>query len=222
MKIITPLNDQEITRLEHLLKQENAIDVSTLDGLFTALISGPELASPEEWLPVVFQKERWTGSDLDEFEELFKLLVRHMNGIESILSRAPESFEPIFMERDLHDMVDILVDRWCHGYMKGIQLRSELWKKNASELKEDIYPIMMFGTKSIRSLHDEFTKAQIDEWKSNIAQSARRIYAHWLKFRPPHEDTVRQPYIRESQKVGRNDLCSCGSGKKYKRCCGAH
>ncbi|RIL07071.1 MAG: YecA family protein, partial [Proteobacteria bacterium] len=22
-------------------------------------------------------------------------------------------------------------------------------------------------------------------------------------------------------KVGRNDLCTCGSGKKYKRCCGA-
>lgn len=24
----------------------------------------------------------------------------------------------------------------------------------------------------------------------------------------------------ESNKVGRNDLCPCGSGKKYKRCCG--
>ena len=26
---------------------------------------------------------------------------------------------------------------------------------------------------------------------------------------------------RHSAKVGRNDPCSCGSGKKYKRCCGA-
>jgi preprotein translocase subunit SecA len=25
----------------------------------------------------------------------------------------------------------------------------------------------------------------------------------------------------KSQKVGRNDLCPCGSGKKYKKCCGA-
>ena len=27
------------------------------------------------------------------------------------------------------------------------------------------------------------------------------------------------PYVREEPKIGRNELCSCGSGKKYKRCC---
>jgi SEC-C motif-containing protein len=29
------------------------------------------------------------------------------------------------------------------------------------------------------------------------------------------------PIKRETPKVGRNDLCPCGSGKKYKKCCGA-
>ena len=29
-----------------------------------------------------------------------------------------------------------------------------------------------------------------------------------------------EPYRRESPKVGRNDPCPCGSGKKYKKCCG--
>jgi hypothetical protein len=28
-----------------------------------------------------------------------------------------------------------------------------------------------------------------------------------------------RPIIRNSSKVGRNDLCKCGSGKKYKKCC---
>jgi len=28
------------------------------------------------------------------------------------------------------------------------------------------------------------------------------------------------PIVREEPKVGRNDLCPCGSGKKYKKCCG--
>jgi len=31
---------------------------------------------------------------------------------------------------------------------------------------------------------------------------------------------VRQPIVREEPKVGRNDPCSCGSGKKFKKCCG--
>jgi preprotein translocase subunit SecA len=31
----------------------------------------------------------------------------------------------------------------------------------------------------------------------------------------------RQPQKRAVKKVGRNDPCPCGSGKKYKKCCGA-
>ena len=27
------------------------------------------------------------------------------------------------------------------------------------------------------------------------------------------------PYVRLTEKVGRNDPCPCGSGKKYKKCC---
>lgn len=30
-----------------------------------------------------------------------------------------------------------------------------------------------------------------------------------------------EPYTRTTPKVGRNDPCSCGSGKKFKKCCGA-
>ena len=30
----------------------------------------------------------------------------------------------------------------------------------------------------------------------------------------------RVPYVRNSPKIGRNDPCSCGSGIKYKKCCG--
>ena len=32
---------------------------------------------------------------------------------------------------------------------------------------------------------------------------------------------VPQPYVREQPKVGRNEPCVCGSGKKFKKCCGS-
>ncbi len=32
---------------------------------------------------------------------------------------------------------------------------------------------------------------------------------------------INNPQTRDSPKVGRNDPCPCGSGKKYKKCCGA-
>ncbi len=33
------------------------------------------------------------------------------------------------------------------------------------------------------------------------------------------EETVRKPVVKDD-KIGRNDMCPCGSGKKYKKCCG--
>lgn len=33
------------------------------------------------------------------------------------------------------------------------------------------------------------------------------------------EMTKRKPVVRETKKVGRNEPCPCGSGKKYKKCC---
>ncbi len=36
----------------------------------------------------------------------------------------------------------------------------------------------------------------------------------------PEEPEVQVTFHRETPKVGRNDLCPCGSGKKYKKCCG--
>lgn len=35
------------------------------------------------------------------------------------------------------------------------------------------------------------------------------------------DDTVKKEPVRKGQKIGPNDPCPCGSGKKYKKCCGA-
>jgi preprotein translocase subunit SecA len=37
---------------------------------------------------------------------------------------------------------------------------------------------------------------------------------------PPPQDPAAQPFTRSTQKVGRNDPCPCGSGKKFKHCHG--
>ena len=35
-----------------------------------------------------------------------------------------------------------------------------------------------------------------------------------------HHHYSAEPIVRQSPKIGRNDPCSCGSQKKYKKCCG--
>ena len=34
------------------------------------------------------------------------------------------------------------------------------------------------------------------------------------------ETSKRKPVVNKNAKVGRNDPCPCGSGRKYKHCCG--
>lgn len=41
---------------------------------------------------------------------------------------------------------------------------------------------------------------------------------YWFESEMPEEKIV--PFHRESKKIGRNDPCPCGSGRKYKHCCG--
>ncbi|MDH3392897.1 MAG: preprotein translocase subunit SecA [Desulfobulbaceae bacterium] len=50
-------------------------------------------------------------------------------------------------------------------------------------------------------------------------REARRQQAMQLRH-GGEPDEQRQPHVREGDKVGRNTACPCGSGKKYKRCCG--
>ena len=64
------------------------------------------------------------------------------------------------------------------------------------------------------------------ERKDEVAPSTGGGAARTAKGSVPGEnpkeskDGNHTPYKRVTPKVGRNDLCPCGSGKKYKNCCG--
>ncbi|MBL8369352.1 MAG: SEC-C domain-containing protein, partial [Candidatus Accumulibacter sp.] len=53
------------------------------------------------------------------------------------------------------------------------------------------------------------------ECEEKLPQAVTEIYRFWVAQRSIK--TIR----RETPKVGRNDPCPCGSGKKFKKCCGA-
>ena len=52
------------------------------------------------------------------------------------------------------------------------------------------------------------------------ATNARQQSEQQAKMEKQLEQSIRTPQVREMPKVGRNDPCPCGSGKKYKQCCG--
>jgi len=73
-----------------------------------------------------------------------------------------------------------------------------------------------------------------EEMIKNIQEDSVKLLLHLNKERviqrekvaepveASHGDEPKKPVTRSSDKVGRNDPCPCGSGKKYKKCCGAN
>ena len=54
-----------------------------------------------------------------------------------------------------------------------------------------------------------------------LCDQAERILENNAYSGNPFMDVQKEmPYQREAPKIGRNDPCPCGSGKKYKKCCG--
>ncbi len=63
----------------------------------------------------------------------------------------------------------------------------------------------MFGTDEGLQEHHELSQFRKQDGK-------------WFFF--DAKDPSKQPIVRQEAKVGRNDPCPCGSGKKFKKCCG--
>lgn len=66
-----------------------------------------------------------------------------------------------------------------------------------------------FGMRTERETEKELTETQ-KQWQA-VMQSVDKM--------PDYDEPTPMPFVNEEEKVGRNDPCPCGSGKKYKKCC---
>jgi uncharacterized protein len=78
-------------------------------------------------------------------------------------------------------------------------------------------PIAAFTAEHDFYAHEHCNKQEVENLKNAITPNVREIHAHWLARRGDYAPAT--TVIRSEPKVGRNDPCPCGSGKKFKKCC---
>ena len=229
--LFEPLTDQELARLDEFLLNriddeasdriaaadgdEGILDLSELDGFLTALVSSPNVIVPSRWLPAMWGVEEPVWESAEKFQEIFGLIVRHQNAIAATLLHDPQAFEPMFGERDVEGKVYLIVDQWCHGYMRGVALDADAWSASEAHIQELLRPIRLWGTEEGWRRIDAMSDSDRARERSAVPQSVRALHKFWI------ERTALQsaPARRAAPKIGRNDPCPCGSGKKYKHCC---
>jgi len=103
---------------------------------------------------------------------------------------------------------------------EGIGLRGYGQKDPVREYQKEGYDLFMDMIQRIKEDTLEklcIVQIQREEEVEEIREQSRQDYIMNRGEDIAAPTTVR----RKNEKVGRNDLCPCGSGKKYKKCCGA-
>jgi uncharacterized protein len=223
------LADDELTALDGFLARVEGgciPNIEALDGFFAALACCPDLVMPSEYLAVIQSGETEDGDlvfeDMAEVKRFTGLVMRHWNHVNRQL-RHGEVYLPLVLENDAGKY---LANDWANGFLSGTHLRADIWGDlmNDEEHGGPLVPILALAYENhpdpeLRPFDEPIDDAKREELLVGAAAGVMRLYAHFLPQRDgylPEPGTV----TRRSRKIGRNEPCPCGSGKKYKKCCG--
>ena len=137
------------------------------------------------------------------------------------------------IEKDL--MLDTLDRHWKEHLIamdhlrQGIGLRGYAAKNPKQEYKREAFEMFSVMLENIKyDVVSMLSKIRIREEQDMPALQTRALPAD-MQFNHPDapsalgnqaEEPQQKPYIRDQKKIGRNEPCPCGSGKKYKLCHG--
>ncbi|MEI6721774.1 MAG: preprotein translocase subunit SecA [Betaproteobacteria bacterium] len=163
---------------------------------------------------------------------------------EAYAAKVPPGAEESYRQYERYIMLQILDSHWrehlaaLDHLRQGIHLRGYAQKNPKQEYKREAFEL--FGV-LIESVKLEVTRTLIAvQIKSEAALevpdappalenvsyqhadpvSAASQESVEASLAPPADEKAQQPFKRYNEKIGRNDPCPCGSGKKYKQCHG--
>jgi uncharacterized protein len=198
--------------------------LSELDGFLAGILVCPDLIMPSEWLPMVWGRGNKDAAPVfentNQAEQLVGLIMERYNAVVAELQRGGGHYEPLFDVDTRHN--EILWEIWIDGFGTALQLRPEAWIKvrggdgDALSALAGLVALVQIGRGE-----STLPKEQIDD----ITAKAPNLIPHYIETLNAWRisQQVGGQFRTEAPnfgKVGRNEPCPCGSGKKYKRCCG--
>jgi len=194
---------------------DSAMSFEMLDGFFTALVIGPEMVPPSEYLAEIWGTDdggspAWDGSEQAEY--FFALLMKHWNGIAA--RRAANAKHLPYIE---HFGEALPGEQWANGFLTGIEMRRDAWDPMFADRRADqiVLPILALSGDTPEEIIGRFTPEMRELILEQLPVTLQMIASYW---RDPQRAIPRREPAR-STKVGRNAPCPCGSGLKFKKCC---
>lgn len=241
------LNDSEFAELDDLLARTpeplQALDPVMLDGYLCGVLVQPRLLSRDEWLPAIFDYEGGRlpdDVDVQWLERVTALVTRRHTALGRSLAESGW-FDPLIMDVDAEDAESeapsaeetaLLAGMNPHSralmpWVAGFQ-HATLTFPELAELPSDAVMAAMARLfrhlpaetdeerELLVTLDKEYPLKDIDAAVEDLVAAVAEL-SDLTREQRFKVEAVR----RDAPKVGRNDPCPCGSGRKFKLCHGA-
>jgi len=221
---------------------ETTMDLEQLDGFLAGVICAPRVVMPSTYVPAIFGDEQPEFPDMETARRFYELLMRRHNEIARALNAPverlddPRAYDPLLIDWDQNaDAVRELAESgeiprlplfgelWARGFLHAVDLTRDDWNdvpaddEEGAQLVDDALAAFL----ALVPEDDEDAAAAAEERDELVADALIAAYDlrdYWreLQF---EQVRIKEP-IRRDAKIGRNDPCPCGSGKKFKQCHG--
>ncbi|MDF0673271.1 MAG: UPF0149 family protein [Nitrospira sp.] len=238
MAAVPPFTSEQAALLARFLssplRPKDTLTYPQLAGFLFCLANGPELIPPSEWIPLVFNDQEARHETREEAERVLQAMmalydecIRERTGGSASLPPGCE-MRPWMMD---NLSADAPLSQWAQGFSIGYDYLEEVWNEyTPDELDEELGALLMTLTffsspKLAEEYHQETNgKGSLEQLAQSVMEifpEAMREYAHLGRSIYQARLEVGDLDLNHSAhaKIGRNDPCPCGSGKKFKKCC---
>ncbi len=201
------------------LPVEEPMLLTELDGFLTGLIVCPELIPIDEWMTVIWGVEVDGVPPFDDpldVQWFVKSVAARRDEIARDLSRG--KLQPI-LDVDERDG-EVLWEYWIDGFSDAVALRPDAWDAAAADAGWSNPWHRLLALIAIARDESELDSVEVNAFQdravAELTDTVQRLYAARARVgeaKPIAVDAV------AATKIGRNDPCPCGSGKKHKHCC---
>lgn len=205
-------------------------------GFLFSVASGPELIPPSEWLPIIFNDQEGVFETNGEAERVLVAMMALYNDCSRRGTEGSAAFPPgcEIRPQPLDNLdADAPLSQWARGFLTGHTYLEEIWNElTPDELDEELGSILMVLTffASPRLADAYYKEAKRPTSLERLAETVVTLFPDAILgyarlgraiFRATLELDAEEPDPSGRPQVGRNNPCPCGSGKKFKKCCGA-
>lgn len=210
-------------------KSGQVMTLPAIKGLMFAIANSPVNVPPDRWMPLALATNTPSFESPKQEDDIRHILFNLLDKTRKTISGGFEVLPEECRAEDVHCSEFSRLQEWATGYGQGSQLLMDVWTQvlkhpRVQPMEESWSSCMVLLNVWSRadSLLEKARKKNgpdVNKMLQAMPAVAREMAVMCHDMREIWQKTLEKPAPVKVAKVGRNDPCPCGSGKKHKKCC---